>query len=115
MVLKSYLVILYFFSLIFVACEQNPQFKESQAKVSNSGDSEYHILIFKAEKILEIWKINEKNDLVNSFDFENVDFPIGEFDLSFDESKEAFKIKFPNDYAKYFLGGYKAGIIGIPT
>ena len=25
------------------------------------------------------------------------------------------KIKFPNDYAKYFLGGYKAGIIGIPT
>jgi len=61
----------------------------------------YHLLIFKKEQIIEIWKADSENTFLNSYKIENIDqLPIGQFELKFDKKNKLLLINFPNEFYK---------------
>jgi len=87
--------ILIFSFVLLLGCEPTPY----NDKQSNS--SVYHLLIFQKELKLEIWRIDDKNTFLDSFNLKNLpQLPIGQFDLNFDEKNENIEINFPNEFYK---------------
>ncbi len=84
--------------VLLFGCEANTS-AEDQRK-SNTKNN-FHLLIFKKEQKLEIWKVGFENTFLESFKLKNLQqLPIGQFDLSFDKKNQNLLIHFPNEFYK---------------
>jgi len=92
-----------FISLVVLlsACNTNRSDDEQKKDTAINADSIYHLLIFKKELKLEVWKAGAQNTFVDSYKIKKPSqLPIGQFDLNFDEKNKSLEIIFPNEFYK---------------
>jgi hypothetical protein len=86
--------------LFFCSCDNNSSNSEDEL-TSQIVETTHHILIFKKEQKLEVWKIGTKNTFVEAFQLKNLQqLPIGQFDLKFDKKDKKLLINFPSNFYK---------------
>jgi hypothetical protein len=84
--------------VLLFGCEANTSANDQRK--SNTKNN-FHLLIFKKEQKLEIWKVGFENTFLESFKLKNLQqLPIGQFDLGFDKKNQKLLIHFPNDFYK---------------
>ncbi len=80
--------------LLWIGCETSPSANQSAA-----SDLTCHLLFFKKEQKIEVWKAGNKNNLLDSFQLKvPLQLPLGPFSLQFDEKANNLQIEYPNEF-----------------
>ena len=92
-----YFTVLFF---LFISCGSNQSDIKEESSIQNAK-STYHLLLFKKEQKLEVWKVNSKYTFLDSFNLKSLqELPIGQFDLSLNIKDKKLLINFPNEFYK---------------
>jgi len=93
------LAILVFISFLWLSCNESQEKPLDVVKMPQN-DSELHLLLFKAERTLEIWNYEKKNGFkkLSNTSMSMADhYPIGVFDWQTKEQNQ-IKVNFPNRF-----------------